>query len=1189
MKPLSIFEAPLEGFSLVEAGAGTGKTYNITSLYIRAIIEKQLMPASILVLTYTIPASAELKARIRNRINDCIHAYENKDPNGDLFLEELLTKLDENGYQLLKKALYNFDEANISTIHGFCNGLLKEEYLAFEVSPDFEILGSETTLLESCIDEFWHQFINMYSTGKVKRLVLNYLLLEKFDPEIISKYVKPVVGKPYAKVVPESTGIEQNLYIIEKLDKLFQAIKTSYENEKDVLKTIIMNNDGVLNKGSYKVGAPHHHEFLGFLNNADLDLVPFNKLELYGAEKMQSAVNKNQIVEPPKTSYLIDQYLEQLKNLSAIRIAFIHTAIQEIIPVYDAKKKVRNVLTYDDLITFVSDGLAADKSGVLAQKIAKKYPLALVDEFQDTDPVQYQIFKSIYKNEPTGLFMIGDPKQAIYSFRGADLFTYLEAKSDAHPNQKYSLDDNYRSSCSVIDAVNGIFQSHNYPFLLENLDFRPAGYPIRDKEPAKLYKNGEEVAAIQFIEFVEDLETKVKANPIIAETVASEINALISGAYTIGDRKIQPSDIAILVRKHTQASEIQEALTASGLQSILKSKMSVFHTDEAKELEILLAAIIDSNFEGLIRAALTTTLIGFDAHKLLEANENEERWAEIVLGFTEMHRIWKERGVQAGLSVVDSIYKILERLASSKNGERRITNYNHLIELLAAYESDYHSTPSSLLRYLRDKIIEDSKEHEDEVLRLESDEELIQINTMHISKGLEFPIVFIPYLWEPISPKVKKDSVFQFNQNNVTYLNIAGNIAEHEHILLNKIEELGEDIRLAYVALTRASTANFIPFVELKTDAELSPLSAITSGAKNVESALASKITKKGDYSVDSLSTAIKALTKNPNIELRYPLNGTSRNIESLQKKKITPLAYTQEFKRTDVFNFPRITSYSALTKHHDSPSIIEIDLEKEGFDFDESEAKIEFEETVLDSNVKSVFTFPRGADAGNFLHALFEKIEFNSRTDISEIIEKELDYAGYDSSWADVVKQWVLQTLSRTMPPVGVVLGNLTPREVLKEMEFHFPIESIQAKEIRQVIRDNKASTEMGDSAIIHGFMKGFIDLTFVYEGKYYILDYKSNHLGNDYQNYATIELNREIIAANYDVQYHIYTVALHRYLKNRLTDYSYKKDFGGVIYIFLRGLNDEDPSQGVFFDKPDWNKINQLDNLFKKGGGSE
>src|SRR5690554_5002519 len=1119
MKSLSIFEAPLQGFSLVEAGAGTGKTYNITSLYIRAIIEKQLMPASILVLTYTIPASAELKARIRNRINDCIHAYESKDVKGDAFLEELLTKLDENGYQLLKKALYNFDEANISTIHGFCNGLLKEEYLAFEVSPDFDVQGSEATLLEGCIDEFWHEFIAEYSTGKLKRMALNYLILEGFNPDTISKYIKPAVAKPYAKIVPESTPIGQKLDVLENLDQLFQTIKSSYQTDKDVLDKIVANHDGVFRKNIYKEGAPHQQEFLEFIHSAELDLEPFEKLFHYGAEKMQSSTTKNGQVEPPQTSYLIDDYLEQINNLSALKIAFIHTAIKEIVPTYKAKKNAKNVLTYDDLITFVSDGLAADENGVLGQKIAKKYPLALVDEFQDTDPVQYKIFKSIYKNDATGLFMIGDPKQAIYSFRGTDLFTYLEAKSDAKSEQKYSLDDNFRSSSSIIDAVNGIFQSYEQPFLLENLDFRPAGYPERDKEPAKLYRNGEEVPAIQFIEFKEDVETKGKANPIIAETVASEIQTLISGSYTIGERKIQPSDIAILVRKHTQASEIQEALTASGLQSILKSKMSVFHTDEAKEIEIVLAAIIDSSFEGLIRAALTTTLLGFDAHQLLEANENEEQWADIVLGFTELHRIWKERGVQACLSEANSIYQILERLASSKNGERRITNYNHLVELLASYESDYHSTPSSLLRYLRDKIIEESNDQEEEVLRLESDEELIQITTMHSSKGLEYPIVFIPYLWDPISPKAKKDGVFQFNQDNSTFLNIEGSSAAPDQVLLNKIEELGEDIRLAYVALTRASTANFIPFAELKKDSELSPLSAITAGAKKVESALSFKITKVGESNMPPLSVSIKALTKNPNIELRFPLEVTSDSLKEKQKKEAIPLAQTQQFKRTDIFNFPRVTSYSALTKHQSSPSAIETDLEKEGFDFDESETKIVSEEIELDSKVKSVFTFPKGADAGNFLHALFEEIEFNTRDDISETIERELDYAGYDSSWADVVKQWVLQTLSHSMPPVGVVLGKLTPSEVLKEMEFHFPIESIQAKEIIEAIRDNSTSIETNKSATIHGFMKGFIDLTFVYEGKYYILDYKSNHLGTDYENYATGALKKEIVAANYDV----------------------------------------------------------------------
>ncbi len=1183
MKALAIFEAPIEGLSLVEAGAGTGKTYNITSLYIRSIIEKQLMPASILVLTYTEAATSELKSRIRDRINECVVAYETKDDGGDNFLADLLKVLDEKSYIHLKKALYSFDDAVISTIHGFCHRLLKEEYLAFGIRPDFEILGSSTVLLDDCIDDFWHRFIATYSSGATKREVLNYLIVQKFNPESIRTYINPVVSKPYAQILPETIEIEACEQLFTELEKIFQAIKVSFKRDEEALVELIENKSGALKKNVYRDAAVAENllQFSKWISQVSAPVNPFEKLVLFGAEKLQLNFKKGHETEVPDTSILIDEYLEQIASLAVVSASFVNTAIQEIIPAYNAKKKANNVLSYDDLIQLVSDGIANDYSGTLAQKIAEKYPVALVDEFQDTDPVQYHIFKSIYANADTGLFMIGDPKQAIYSFRGADLFTYLSAKSDASSDQRYSLDDNYRSSKSVIGGVNTLFQLNETPFLLENLDFRPAGYPERDKEPPKLLCNGAEETAIQFIEFDDDLKNKGEAEPILVGAVANEIHQLLSGAYTLDDKKVQASDIAVLVQNHRQAQNIQDALAELGLRSILKSKHSVFSSEEASDLEILLSAILAPSFEGLIRGALITSLIGYDAKALVQLNENEKQWADVVLKFSELLRTWKERGIQACLVEADSVFGIMERLAAFKNGERRVTNYNHLIELLATQESNFHSTPSSLLRNLRDKINEQTKDQEDELLRLESDEELIQISTMHSSKGLEYPIVFLPYLWESI--KLTKPSVFQFHENNQTYLNIGGNLADPNQLLLHKKEEMAESIRLAYVALTRAKSANFIPFLEVN-NAGYSSLSAITVGVEIVEEALTSKIINKGRPNIPSIADALHAIVeKSPHIEIRTPRESAPISLGKESKKEVSYIAQTQELQRDDLFSFPRMTSYSALTKHTSAPTVIEEDLDKIGFDFDEVEIP-STEEILPNPDEKTVFTFPKGADAGNFLHALFEEVEFDTQSNVDEVVSKELKRANIGDDWHQVVKQWVEKTLAHPLTSEKIILGNLTPAELIKEMAFYFPINGMLASDIFKIIREQDGEFETAVS-LMYGFMKGFIDLTFYHGGKYYILDYKSNHLGSSYQNYGHDELAKEIQSASYDVQYHVYTVALHRFLKSRLPNYSYEQDFGGVIYLFLRGLNDEDTTQGVFYDCPSFEKIAQLDALFKNG----
>ncbi len=1183
MKSLSIFEAPIEGLSLVEAGAGTGKTYNITSLYIRSIIEKHLMPASILVLTYTEAATAELKSRIRDRITECVHAYETKEDSEDSFLAELLSVLDEKGYLHLKKALYSFDDAVISTIHGFCHRLLKEEYLAFGIRPDFEILGSSTVLIDDCIDDFWHQFIAEYSIGSTKRDVLNYLIAQKFNPELIRTYVNPVVSKPYAQILPETVGIEEYEQLFTNLDQIFQAVKASYKRDKEVLDQLIENKSGALKRVSYKDAAiaVNQQQFLDWISQDTADIRPFPKLFLFGADKMESSLSKGHSIEPPETSRLIDEYLAHLGSLATVSISFINTAIKEIIPAYNVKKKANNTLSYDDLIQLVSDGIANDESGTLTQKIAEKYPVALVDEFQDTDPVQYHIFKSIYASADTGLFMIGDPKQAIYSFRGADLFTYLSAKSDANSEQRYSLDDNYRSSRSVINGVNTLFQLNEAPFLLENLEFRPAGYPERDKETPKLLCNGEEETAIQFIHFGDDFKSKKDGEPVLVSAVASEIQQLLSGSFTLDAKKVKPSDIAVLVRNHTQAQNIQDALSELGLRSILKSKHSVFTSEEATDLEILLSAILSPSFEGLLRGALVTSLIGFDANALTAFDENEQQWADVVSSFSDFLRNWKERGVQACLVEADSEFGIMERLAAFKNGERRVTNFNHLVELLATQESNSHSTPSSLLRYLRDKINDQSLEKDDELLRLESDEELIQISTMHSSKGLEYPIVFLPYLWESI--KLTNPAVFQFHEDNQTYLNVAGSLADPSQLLLHIKEELAETIRLAYVALTRAKSANFIPFLEVN-NAEYSPLSSIVIGAQKVEEALSLKVLDNSSSNLASIADElIKVAKENPTIIIREPRDAILITQTKESKEEVSYLSQAKELQRVDLFNFPRVTSYSALTKHQTAPSIIEENVGKIGFDFDEVDITKD-EEIALSSDEKSVFTFPKGADAGNFLHALFEEVEFDSQSNLVETVRNELKRANFGTEWEEVVQKWVKQTLAHPLTFEGITLGELKPDEVIKEMAFHFPINGIVTSDIFEIIRGNKIELETNPASVF-GFMKGFIDLTFCYDGKYYILDYKSNHLGSSYQNYGHDELAKEIQSASYDVQYHVYTVALHRFLESRLSNYSYEQDFGGVIYLFVRGLNNEDTNQGVFYDIPSFGKISQLDALFKNG----
>lgn len=1162
MHNFQIFEVPLEGKNLVEASAGTGKTFNITSLYIRALIEKKLTTSQILVLTYTENATAELKHRIRTRILDCIQVIEGSKVSGDdLFLKEIKNKANINDLELLKKALFSFDESVISTIHGFCQKLLREYSLDFGVQSDFEIATNITDIVQDSVDEYWRNYIKVNSNSKLGKCKIELLKEWKFTPEKLNDLVLRLLSKPYAQLLPKPPNNEAVKQLLSKIEALYSSLQSQWVLDKEEINTLL--NSGVLvgkklNKNTRKNLITDCEAWLD--NDISIPLNKFKNMERLGHEFLIESAKPGKIVNPPQFSYLLDDYLELHASLIELRNHFLHDIYEQTLSKIKELKDRKNALSFDDLLQVVE----ANLSERLITKISAQYPMALVDEFQDTDPIQYSIFTKIFSQSHSVLFMIGDPKQAIYGFRGADLFTYFNAIQDVEENKRFSLNHNYRSTQSIIQANNKLFNRFDLPFVFEQPKFRDSHFP-ESKENEMFTFNDEEWPAISFIS--SDISGNI--DPLkeeISDYVTLQINELLTKNFKLGDKYVQPKDIAILVNNKKQAELIKSKLAEIDIQCSIKSKNSVFETDESDEILLLLTTLQNLGHKGKIRALLTSSLIGYSAKDLNELKEDEQKWTDINNCLKTASDLWSKFGVAVAFNEIDKFFNCKVRISTLNNAERRLTNLEHILELLTEEEHVNHLSKGSLIRYLYNKInTNDDDKSDEEILRLESDSELLTISTIHASKGLEYSIVFIPFIWDDFNKTNNKNlQVTEYhNDANSLCINVEKNPPAEISNLAN-MELLANALRLNYVAFTRAKYACFIPYIKSYKNLVKSSLAYTVCNPNNYENKILndellvefeeelSKLNEKKEFQHKSTQEILElTLSAKKRIE-----DAASNDIELQVKQNL----------RNDLYEFERMLSFSSLTsKLHD--------FNDSAKDLDEIEDEQSHTDEVNEEEL-SRYTFPKGANTGNLLHYIFENIQFDNPESYEEQIKEQIISFNFDEKWLDVCINWISDCMNHKLKD-NLRLSELSEQSVLKEMEFYFPIKSINYELLTHLIRGEKLDNSDEN---LFGFMKGFIDLTFEYEGKYYILDYKSNYLGNDVDDYSNFALKEAMVHSNYDIQYYIYTCALTLYLKNRISDFDYERDFGGVIYFFLRGCDLNNPESGVYFDKPKWSKINQI-----------
>jgi len=1200
------FDIAPQGIHLVEASAGTGKTYNIASIYVRLIIREEFKVNQILVVTYTEAATKELSDRLMKRLRLSLLTLKQGSPaeENHSFLEDLLNRVEnkDRAVELLEDALHNFDDAAIYTIHGFCYHALQEKAFKSGFLYDAEITGDDSEVILDVMDDYWRTFVSRAEMDPGNRIMLKYMQDKGYGPEALASELGPYIGKPYLEVIPRDIDISECKDDLEYLDELYAKMKATWTDDREQVIQLLKSEH--LNKNKYPENSiDYWPALLDEWFSSDVPPIKlFEKFEKFTRSEISDSIKKsagNQASELPTHTFFgtCEQYISLAEKLSVIDSILKKEMLTFLRNQIETRKENLEILSYDDLLLKLYSALTDPGRGKrMITALREAYPVALVDEFQDTDPIQYRIFRAIYaengKKSDTALFMIGDPKQSIYSFRGADVFTYLSARSDADASQIHHLSHNYRSVPDLIEAVNSFFDFAGLPFLLDDIEFEPVNAG-RNVDRYRFMKEDNENISPFRIRYIDlpDGKTinKGRAVEIAARSTASEVADLIkrgnSGNITIGNSNLKSKDIAILVRTHYQAGVMDEALREKGIKSVQYSQESVFNSREADDLQRVLQAVSEPGNESNVRAALATDLMGYTANEIQAFEENEQAWTELLERFLNWHREWQEKGFASMFRNMLSDGNIPQKLISMEQGERRLTNLLHLGELVQEQEMEKREGARSLIKWLGRKRSEETVQADEEQLRLESDEELVKIVTMHRSKGLEYPVVFCPFLWHaPEYADKGRPVVFHDpDKPDEVFIDLKGK-GSHDrnyHRWLAAKEDLAESLRLAYVTMTRAKQQCTITLIPAS-KADISALGYLLLGPECVVPQLKSMFLEEvksetvspGDYkeALSNLSETSGKCIQISSIEIDH-IEDIQPHVDSREKVNLV----CRKFKRKQpIRTTERISSFSSLTRWEEE----EVEIP----DYDQMFVKEEIG-PVRPPEEKSIFTFPRGPRAGNCIHNIFEETNFSDRSGLDSIILTYLDAFNFDTGWLETVRSMVETVVRKPLKMPALKLETVSPGEKLTEMEFYYTINRVNSGNLMSIIRP-KEEAGLGNLETDPGFMKGYIDLIFKNRGKYYLLDYKTNYLGPTTDDYAVPYMENEIRDAQYDLQYHIYTVALHRYLKKRLSGYKYNDHFGGVFYLFVRGMVDERGNQnGIFFDRPDFNTINDLNRYLAEG----
>ncbi|MEW6665762.1 MAG: exodeoxyribonuclease V subunit beta [Thermodesulfobacteriota bacterium] len=1180
-----LLNTPLEGTNLIEASAGTGKSFSIAGLFLRLVVEKHVTVREILVVTFTQAATEELRDRIRRRLREAADAF-SRGQSEEAFLQGMIGRCKDPATALirLREALRSFDQAAIMTIHGFCRRMLREN--AFESGSlfDTELITDQEEIREEVVEDFWRRRLYPESA-----LFVRYALQSGFSPGDLLGLLGTWYTQPHLNIIPRvpwrDIGPEERAFT-SALEEVRCAWASAGPEAAEILRTTESLSRVSYPKEKIPVWVQGMEDLVSSSAGSPFLFDGFRK---FTVREMERALRKGR--ERPSHPFfdrcealrraqesLLQGCEERLMALKGELFASVNAELQ-------GRKRRKNVHSYDDLLLHLLGALQGKGGEELARAIRTRFRGALVDEFQDTDPVQYAIFRNIFSRGKGLLFLIGDPKQAIYGFRGADVFAYMEAAREVQT--RFTLRENWRSEPGLIKAVNTLFGDRPRPFVFREIQFNPS-VPAMAQDPMVFTLDGKPDAPLH-LWLMEgesgDSIPKGEARELIHRTVAAEIFGLLrlgrEGRAMVGGSPVREEDIAVLVRKNNEAFRLQQVLSTLRIPSVLYSTGNLFESHEAMELERVLMAVAAPEDGRSLRAALATDMLGLKAEDLEETAREEGRWEEWVLRFRGYQDLWQGRGFILMFRHLLAQEKVLARLMAFPDGERRNTNLLHLGEALHQAAVERKLDRSRLLQWLSQQRSGTGIRPEEHPIRLESDERAVKLVTVHKCKGLEYPIVFCPFGWDGSAHRRPGGPIVFHRGETPAGLTLdLGSEEGEENRRQAERENLAENLRLLYVSLTRAKARCTLVWGRFREAETSAPAYLLYPPPPDEEEDVVAKTKEKFLRLGGAFSGALRQLQEKSGKTLMVEPPPDPRMDRHIQPFEGAREPACRKFSGK-IDREWRITSFSSLISAQ-AHAAERPDHDDAGSS--ESEEPAGIPETTAGPEPQGIFAFPAGTRAGSFLHDLLEHLDFCGEDEaaISRLIRDKLEGYGFAPEWEGTLREMIGRLLRVPLDPgdPDFRFSRVAVSERLNELEFYFPLKRIGPQVLVEVfsraglhelpleVPERLGRLEFSPQK---GFMKGYMDLVFRYRGRFYLVDWKSNHLGPTVEDYGEQGMAAAMHKGTYILQYHIYALALHRYLKWRLPGYEYETHFGGVRYVFLRGVDpNRGPQYGIYRARP-------------------
>ncbi len=1219
----------LYGMHLIEASAGTGKTWALSALIVRLLVERKLQTRQIVATTFTRAAAAELQDRIRKRIQEIglliqiasadpdratQKAIEANDVLGLSLLAKLSPQAKKEASEQLKLALDTFDELFINTLDSFCQKILREFAFDTGQGEPRDISEQEDELKQQLIHDALRQWRSQQDPRLIELLVLTNAITDIEDHEGV---VKTTLNFLSADIAPVQ----------------------DFTFDPDTLATFqtqIQDVDWTSWFGVWEQAKPYYYGGRILAKNYELfpaliklmqtitldDLLTIDEsrpemklLSIFEDQKFGTNFNKAGLeldwiqahLASPQSQYVIDfikihrQLLDSLKQAQFHLHHHISVYVREHLPALLAEL---NETTFAAQMHSLAKALEGESGQALAQQIRHRYPIALVDEFQDTNSDQDQVIELVYRQsiqqaieqktfhqaDPDApcLILVGDPKQAIYGFRGGDIHTYLSAKQQVdHAGDIHALDQNQRSVAPLVQAVNAFFNAN--PLMGDGVYYPEVSPAARNHAP--LVDEGvENPTPLRFVQLTEDTdELSQTAYRIVGLLKASEAERL-----QIEGQAVIPQDIAVLAGSHRELSIVESELQAANIPVWRQSKTSVFRSVLTFDLAAIMQLMLSPYREDYFRRALSGLLIGKTLAELDTLEKQSLDLAEQQAAFAVDAQVWAKSGFLAAWQRIASRYGIWQRLAGlgdvragelGQSGERHLVNLRHLIELLHR-QSERHVGAHHLLAWLLRQVANPS-ERGDEVERPLPSHSGVQLMTIHGSKGLEFPIVFAVGLKDK---KTKKpDVAFYLNHDQRT---LGFGESDEERLEQHHEREAGEARRLLYVALTRAKYRQylFLKFQKVSSKGVVAPPSFdhwLPSGAVDFAAqhpslvGIESPVSQDATWKYTPPHAKLDALATREITQRQFKswgMTSFSALVRDVEPAKLAAAVDLPEYGEEESFEEESVLQDIAPSpQNHPQPNL---PLEGDGFKaLDEQDVR---------------FTFQRGANAGNCLHQILEymdpRFDTNNPEKWTSTFAKQMKNFGIPDVDPEAMVPWFQDILGAPLPR-GATLASLKFNARVREMEFHLFLQNERVDGdaiVKRLAKDQIPVPNFNKTHAIR-YLKGFIDLVYEHGDQFYVADYKSNHLGNSMSDYSVAAMQDSMTHSGYWLQATLYLVALHRYLKVRKADYQIEKHLGGAVYLYLRGMDAKSDQTGVVHWQPDPQLILDMDELLGKSNSTQ